>query len=113
MDPVNFHRLLYIFELLVARIFERYVNFAAYLPEGVVRYANAARLGEAFESRGNVDAVAENISLLDDDIADVNADADFNTLVGRDILFCVGPGSHNGWHQRRCRIRSRFRHRYA
>ena len=86
MDPVNLHRLLYILELLVAGIFERYVNFATHLPESIVRYANAARLGDAFESRRNVDAIAENITFLDDDIADVNADPDFNTALGRYVL---------------------------
>jgi hypothetical protein len=78
--------MLYILELLVARIFECCVNFAAHLPESIFRYANAARLGDAFQSRRNVDAVAENITVLDDDVADVNADADFNTPLGRDVF---------------------------
>jgi hypothetical protein len=86
LDPVDLYRLLYILELLVARIFERYVNFAAHLPEGIVRYANAARLGDAFQSRRNVDAIAENITFLYDDVAHVNADPDFNTALSRDVL---------------------------
>ena len=76
----------YILELPVARILEHYVNFAAHLPESIVGYANAARLGDAFQSRRNVDAIAENITVLNDDVADVNADADFNTPLGRDAL---------------------------
>src|ERR1700733_12406924 len=75
-----------ILELLVARIFECYVNFAAHLPESIVRYANAARRGDAFQSRRNVDAIAENLTVLDDDVADMNADTDFNTPLGRDVL---------------------------
>lgn len=85
MDPIDPHRLLDIFELLVAGIFKDCVDLAAHLSESVIRYANAAGLGDAFQSRRNVDAVAENIAFLDDDVADVNADADFNTLVGGDV----------------------------
>jgi hypothetical protein len=36
LGPINPHRLLDIFELLFARIFEGYVEFAAYLPESIV-----------------------------------------------------------------------------
>ena len=74
------------------------------MPESVVRYANAARLGDAFQSRGNIDAVAENITFLNDDITDVNADTDFNTLVDGDVpitlrhstlcLDCTAGGIH-------------------
>jgi hypothetical protein len=47
--------------------------------------SHAARLRNAFKARGDVDAVAEDITFLNDDIADVNSDADFDALVGRDI----------------------------
>jgi hypothetical protein len=42
-------------------------------------------LGDTFQSRGDIDPVAENITLVDDDIANVNADTDFNALFGRDV----------------------------
>jgi hypothetical protein len=78
-----------ILELLVARIFEGCVDLAAHLLESVIGYANAARLLDTFQSRGDIDAVAENITLLDDDIANVNADTDFNALFGRDVLITL------------------------
>jgi hypothetical protein len=39
----------------------------------------------AYKARGDVDAIAEDITFLNDDIGDVNSDARFDALVGRDI----------------------------
>ena len=41
----------------------------------VARDADAARLGEALQARGDVDAVAEDVAVFEDDVADVDADA--------------------------------------
>jgi hypothetical protein len=47
------------------------------------RTANAARLGQAFEAGGDVDAVAKDVAVFDDDVADVNADAELDAVVRR------------------------------
>ncbi len=47
--------------------------------------ADAARLGQRFEPRGNVDAVAENVVAVDDDVADIDADPENDPLVVRDV----------------------------
>jgi hypothetical protein len=54
------------------------------LPLRIVRDANAAGLCDALQSRGDVDAVAKYIVVVNDDVADVNADAEFDSLVLRD-----------------------------
>src|SRR5580704_9761611 len=40
----------------------------------IVRDADAAWHGDSLKARGDVDTVAENIVVVDDDVADVNAD---------------------------------------
>ena len=78
-DP---HRLLDVLELLVAGIGKGGVDLAAHLPECVIGDADAASFGNAFQPRGNVDAVAEDVTLVDDDVADMNPDAQFDAPVG-------------------------------
>src|SRR5262249_36930054 len=50
------------------------LNLAAHLLVSRSREADTARLGDAFETGGDVDAVAEDIVTLDDDVAEINAD---------------------------------------
>ena len=53
--------------------------------------ADPARLGQRFEPGGNVDALAEDIAVLDDDVADINAHAKFDAALCR----CCGvAGDH-------------------
>ena len=56
------------------------INLLADLPIGVVGDADAARLGNAFERERDVDAVAEDVVVVDDDVADVDADAEFDPI---------------------------------
>jgi hypothetical protein len=72
-----------VLEFMVAGILEGGVDLAADLPEGVVGNANAAGFGDALQPRGNVDSIAEDVAFLDDDVADVNPDAQFDAPVGR------------------------------
>jgi hypothetical protein len=51
----------------------------------VVRKADAACLGDSFEARDDIDAVAEDIIIIDNDVANVNADAEFNLDVLRHV----------------------------
>jgi len=59
------------------------------LPTSVVRDADTARLCNPFETHCNIDPVTKDIVLFDNDITDVNADAELDPLVLRhvDILF--------------------------
>jgi hypothetical protein len=44
---------------------------------GVIGHTDPARLSDAFEAGSNVDPIPKNIIVVDNDIADVNADAKF------------------------------------
>jgi hypothetical protein len=46
---------------------------------------DAPRLCQGFEPGGDVDSIAKNVAVLDDDIAHVDADAKGDLLAGRDI----------------------------
>ena len=80
VDP---HRPCDVLQLLFAHVLEVCVELAAHLPVGVVGYADAAGLSDTFEPRGNIDAVAEYVAVLDDDVADMDANAEFDALVLR------------------------------
>ena len=45
---------------------------------GIVGDTDAAWLGDSLEACGDIHAVAENIVVVDDDVAEVNADAKFD-----------------------------------
>ena len=47
--------------------------------------ADAGRLGDLLEPGGDVDAVTEEVVALDDDVAEVDADAEFHPLALRQI----------------------------
>ena len=47
------------------------------------RDANAAGIGKRFEPGGDVDAVAEDVAILDHDVADIDADAEEQAVLGR------------------------------
>jgi hypothetical protein len=47
------------------------------------RDADAAWLGHAFEASRDIDAVAEDVAVLDDDVADIDADAPFDAPICR------------------------------
>ena len=48
-------------------------------------YANPARLGERFEPRSDIDPVAEDVAVLDDDISLMDADAQLDAVIGRSV----------------------------
>ena len=79
------HRLGDVLQGLLADVVERDIDLAADLPMGVVGDADAARLGDALEARRDIDAVAENIVVVDDDVADMDADAKFDPEFGRHV----------------------------
>jgi len=47
------------------------------------RDADAARLGQCFEARCDIDPIAKDVAILDDDVADIDADAQLDAVVGR------------------------------
>ena len=57
---------------------------AFHLPVGVLGKADRARLGDAFQPRGNVDAIAHQVAVaLLDHVAEMNANSKLNPPLGR------------------------------
>ena len=69
------------------------LDLAPNLPIGVIGYANAARLGNTLQPGSNVDAVAKDIVVIDDDIADMDTDPEFNPDILRDVGILRGHGA--------------------
>ena len=55
-----------------------------HLPVGVLGEADRAGLGDAFQARGDIDAVAHQVAVaLLDDVAEMNADAKLDAAIRR------------------------------
>ena len=74
IQPIDAHGPRDVLEALLASIDEVGRHLALHLPPGVLGNRDAARLGDAFDPRRDVDAVAKDIITLDDDIANVDPD---------------------------------------
>ena len=90
LDSPRAHRFGDVLQRLQPHVFAGDIDLAADLTPGVVGQADAAGLGNSLHSGGDVDAVAEDIVVVKDDIADVNADAEFDPPVRRDIGVLFG-----------------------
>ena len=74
-----------ILQALLADVVEEKVDLAPNLPVGIVGQADATRLRYSLQSCCDVDAVTEDIVIVDDDIADVDAYPKFVSEILRDI----------------------------
>src|SRR6516162_3438573 len=80
-----------VLDLLLAEIVKGEVEAVAHLLVSRGTEANPARLGQRFEAGGNVDAVSEDVAILDDDVTDIDAHAKFDAPLCR----CCGvAGGH-------------------
>jgi hypothetical protein len=70
---------------LFATILENEIQFVADLIVHSAGKADAARIGEAFEARGDVDAVAVDLGALGHYVAEIDADAEFHPAGRRQI----------------------------
>ena len=74
-------------DILDAMVAERAVIEIELVPDLVVhglRDADGAGLGERLEPGGDVDAVAKDVVAVDDDVAEIDADPQLETALGRD-----------------------------
>jgi hypothetical protein len=46
---------------------------------------DATRLGEAFQTGRNIDAIAVDLDAVDDDVAEIDTDAELHPAVGREV----------------------------
>jgi len=88
-NPPRPHWLSDILEGLRPHIITGNLDLAPDLPVGIIGDADAARLSNSLQPHCDVDAVSKDIIFIDDDVADVDADAQFDLLDLRyiDILF--------------------------
>jgi hypothetical protein len=89
-NPPRLHRLSDILEGLRSHIITDNVDLASDLPVGVIGHAHPARFGDAFKSGSNVDTVAKDVVVVDDDVAGVNADPEFDPLFLRHRRILLG-----------------------
>jgi hypothetical protein len=83
LHPPRSHRLSYISKGPLSHIVAVDLDLASNLPIGIIGQADPAWFGDAFKAGSNIDAVAENIILIKNDITDMNADAEFYPLILR------------------------------
>jgi hypothetical protein len=81
--PPRSHRLSYISKGLLSHIITGDLDLASNLPIGIIGHADPARFGDAFKAGSNIDAVAEDIIIIKNDVTDMNADAEFDPLILR------------------------------
>jgi hypothetical protein len=72
-----------VLDLLLAEIVEGEVEAVAHLLVRRGAEANPAGLSQRFEPGGNIDTVAEDVAILDDDVAEVDAHAKFDSALCR------------------------------
>src|SRR4051794_888220 len=85
LDAPNTHWLGDILQRLRSQIVVDNIDLAANLPVGVIRDADATGFRDPLKARGNIDAIAKDIVVVDDDIADVDTDPEFNPDTLRDV----------------------------
>jgi hypothetical protein len=92
-DPVRLDRLGDVLHLLLAKIGEGQRQLGADLIPHCTGDANPARLRKSFQAGSDIHGVAEEIVALNDDVADVQPDAEPHLLTGRSIrirsCYCV------------------------
>src|SRR5579864_3872373 len=81
MEP---HRPVDIFQRSLTQVIERKAGLVSDLLKGVAGQKDAARRALAFHAGRDVDAITKNVVTIDDDVPDINADAedDLRSAVG-------------------------------
>jgi hypothetical protein len=79
-QPPRAHRLGNILQALRAYIFKGEIYLAANLALRIVRDADAAGLCDPFKPCRNINAVAKDVIVIEDDVTDVNTNAEFDPL---------------------------------
>jgi hypothetical protein len=94
-NPPRPHRISNIFEGLLSHIITGNLDLAPDLPIGIIGHADPARFGDALKARSNINPIAKDIVVFNDNITDVNADAKFNPLDLRYIDIVFGHAALN------------------
>src|SRR5215470_6812473 len=84
------NRLIDVLQALWAHLDKKDVDLAAHLVKRIVRHADAARLSQHLQAGSDVDAVTEYVVALDDDVAEVDANAEGDAPVVRYLSGAIG-----------------------
>ena len=74
-DPIDRHRIGDVLDLFFAEVLEAEVELAPDLVVGRSGDADAARIGQFLQARRHVHPVAVDVAVIEDDVADIDADA--------------------------------------
>ena len=89
-NPVDPHRPGDVLDLLLAQILEDKGQPVAHVVVDRIGDEHPAGIGQGFDPRGDVDAVAIEVVALDDHVAEIDADAQFDAAVRRDTGVPLG-----------------------
>ena len=89
-NPVDPHRPGDVLDLLLAQILEDEGQPVAHVVVDRIGDEHPAGIGQGFDPRGDVDAVAIEVVALDDHIAEIDADAQLDAVVRRDARVPLG-----------------------
>jgi len=79
-NRISTHRPCDVLDLLVAHILEAVIDLIAHIVARLPRQADAAGIGQRLDPRRHIDAVAEQVAILQHDVADIDSDAEFHAL---------------------------------
>ena len=89
-NPVDPHRPGDVLDLLLAKILKDKGQAVADMVMNGIGDEDAAGIGQGFDPGGDVDAVAIEVVALDDHVAEIDADAQFDAVVRRDARVALG-----------------------
>src|SRR4029077_6585616 len=89
-DAIDVHRAGDVLYLLLGQILEREVELVAHLVAHDPADVNPAGLGQGFETGGDVDAVAKDVVIVDDDITDIDTDAELDAPIDGHSAVALG-----------------------
>src|SRR5262252_400944 len=89
-SAINAHRPGDVLDLLLAHVFERDGELVAYLVSYHPADADAARFSQSLKPRCDVDTVAEDVVVVDDDVAEIDPDAEIDAPFGVDASITCG-----------------------
>jgi hypothetical protein len=82
-NPVDPHRTRDVLDLLLAQILKEEGQPVAHVIMNRIGDEHPAGIGQGFDARGDVDAVAINVVVFDDHVAEIDADAQLDAVVRR------------------------------
>src|ERR1051325_1636406 len=97
-ERIDLHRACNVFECLLAQVLERQSEPVADMVADRAGYANPARLGNPFQSGGDIYPIAVDVPIFpDDDVTQIDADTEYNPLLlGRPRIAFGHPTLHGG-----------------